>query len=110
MKNRSAAGKKPETLRSTLANFYQKIVKMHGDVAKRRFPHVAYGQDPNSETFKKSFPQSFKIYFFKLVKSIITTKKGRVYCKKPGSMIMAVGARESKLEDPIGTRTFNKRL
>lgn len=25
-------------------------------------------------------------------------------------MIMAVGARESKIEDPVGVRTFNKRL
>jgi hypothetical protein len=54
------------------------------------------------------------MYFFKLVKSIIVTVKNKnkvvSYCKKPGSMIMAVGARESKIEDPVGTRTFNTRL
>jgi len=106
--------KKPETLRTLLANNYQELLRMHKDVAKARFPHVAYGQDPKSETYKKSFPQSFKMYFFKLVKSIIVTVKNKKavvsYCKKPGSMIMAVGARESKIEDPVGTKTFNTRL
>jgi hypothetical protein len=54
------------------------------------------------------------MHFFKLVKSIIVTTKNKKavvsYCKKPGSMIMAVGARVPKIEDPIGTHTFNTRL
>jgi hypothetical protein len=64
-------GQERKTLRSILAENYLKMIKVHGDTAKARFPHLAYGQDPNSETFKKSFPASFKRYFFKLVKSII---------------------------------------
>ena len=45
-----------ETLRTLLAFYYQQMIKNHGAVAKKRFPHTAYGQDPKSETFKKSFP------------------------------------------------------
>ena len=56
MKDR-ASQKKPETLRSLLAYYYQQLLSgKHKEVAKKRFPHVAYGQDPKSVTFQKSFP------------------------------------------------------
>ena len=72
---------------------------------------MAYGQDPNSETFKKSFPLSFKRYFFKLVKAIIQTAKGKVLCKRPATLVMAVGAREARIEDPFGAvKSMNTRL
>ena len=95
MENRQK-GEATKTLRTILAEFYNEMVKLHGVVAKKRFPHVAYGQDPTSETFKKSFPLSFKRYFFKLVKNIIINTKGKkVLAKKPASLVMTVGARES---------------
>lgn len=48
-----AEGVKKTTLRRLLAENYQEIINgEYGDVAKRRFPHISYGQDVNSETFK----------------------------------------------------------
>lgn len=99
-------GEERKTLRSILAEYYLEMVKIHGETAKHRFPHLAYGQDPNSETFKKSFPSSFKRYFFKLVKSIILNSKGKaVLCKRPATLVMAVGAREAKLEDTLALKS-----
>jgi len=71
------------------------MVSKFGETAKKRFPHLAYGQDPNSETFKKSYPDSYKRYFFRLVKSIIVTgKKGnKKMLLQPPAIVMAVGAR-----------------
>jgi hypothetical protein len=110
MSERNKASEK-KTLRSTLAEYYNEMVKLHGTVAKARFPHLAYGQDPNSETFKKSFPASFKRYFFKLVKSIIQTAKGKTLCKRPATLVMTVGAREQKIDDPSGgVKSMNTRL
>ena len=58
-------GLEKKTLRGLLAENYQAMIKSeYGEVAKLRFPHVAYGQDVNSKTFKQSYPQSFKRYFF----------------------------------------------
>jgi hypothetical protein len=93
-----------------LANYYQEMIKIHGEVAKKRFPHIAYGQDPNSETFKKSYPSSFKRYFFKLVKNIIINKGNKVLCKRPAALVMTVGAREAKIDDAIGLKSQNSRL
>ena len=61
------------------------------DKVKERFPHISYGQDIKSETFKKSYPTSFKRYFFKLVKNIIVSKKTKkggkpVFPKQPPSL------------------------
>ena len=41
-----------------------------------RFPHLTYGTKKNSETYKKSFPMTFKRYFFKLLKSLVRTEGG----------------------------------
>lgn len=97
------------SLRSVLAKYYQEILKefpkvptdndkgwewctTRAQVVTDRFPHTAYGQDPESATFKNSYPLSFKNYFFKLVKSII---KGHKFSKlHPVSMVMAVGAKD----------------
>ena len=35
--------KEKKTLRTRLAEYYNEMVKRHGDVAKKRFPHMAYG-------------------------------------------------------------------
>ena len=42
MKNRNQGGQR-KTLRTILAEYYQDLIKAHGELAKKRFPHVAYG-------------------------------------------------------------------
>ena len=54
------------------------MLKAHGKLADDRFPHTAYGQNKESATFKKSYPISYKNYFFKLVKNIIKAKTGNL--------------------------------
>jgi len=55
--------------REFVSKIYQEISEKFKDLVKTRFPHITYGQDPNSATFKKSYPLTFKNYFFRLVKS-----------------------------------------
>jgi len=94
-----------------LSDNYQAMLKEHGDIARARFRHIAYGQNPNSETFKKSYPESYKRYFFKLVKNIITTKNGTLgFPKCPASLVQVVGAREPQIGDAIAPATQNARL
>ena len=64
-----------ETLRNSLAKIYQKMLLSHGPYMKANFRLLSYGMDEKSETFKKSFPDSFKRYFFRLVKAM-TDRKG----------------------------------
>ena len=49
-------GEEKKTLRTELAENFQAMIKKFPKLAGARFPHTAYGQDKNSETFKKSFP------------------------------------------------------
>lgn len=88
------------------------MIQVHGKVASERFPHTAYGQDKNSETFKKSFPFSYKLYFFKLVKNIIISKKTgkKTVNKNPVSLLMTTGARQADKSDPIVMKSQNTRL
>lgn len=98
-------GKSSKTLRTVLAESYQAFLREFNKpisrdspvtLAEQRFPHTAYGQDKNSETFKKSFPSSYKRHFFKLVKNIIVPPgKGHAKINKKGSnLLMATGARQ----------------
>ena len=59
VKNRDK-GKERKTLRTVVAENYQAMLAAHGKIAESRFPHTAYGQDKNSETFKKSYPSSYE--------------------------------------------------
>lgn len=105
VKNRDK-GKEKKTLRTVVAENYQAMLVAHGKVAEARFPHTAYGQDKNSETFKKSYPTSYKNYFFKLVKNIIKFKTGkRAVRTKPVSLLQTVGARQSTTQDALVTKT-----
>ena len=110
-----------KTLRVKLAEYYHDMVnpskqrKEFVDKVKERFPHITYGQDVKSETFKKSFPASFKRYFFKLVKNIIIsnkTKKGDkpVFPKQPPSLKMTVGGRINGTKDPLYVKSKNVEL
>ena len=94
-----------------LATNYQNMIKEHGKVAEARFPHTAYGQDKNSETFKKSFPQSYKRYFFKLVKNVILTKAGKKKINRNYvAMVMTNGTRQNQVNDPMVMKSQNTRL
>lgn len=109
------------TLRVKLAEYYHGMVdstKQKDDFVKKvkeRFPHISYGQNVKSDTFKKSFPASFKRYFFKLVKNIIVSKKTRkgdkpVFPKQPPSLKMAVGGRINGCKDPLYVKSQNVEL
>ena len=90
MKDRQK-GTAKKTLRNVLCEYYAEMIKEHDKVAKKRFPHYA---DPNSKSSKNTYPSSFKLYFFKLVKNLIVNNKGqKVLAKNPASLVMAVGAR-----------------
>jgi cell division protein FtsI/penicillin-binding protein 2 len=102
--SKRAKGEENSTLRQVLANNYNTLIdhKEYGKLAKKRFPHVTYGQDKNSITFKKSFPSSYKVYFFKLVKNIIKKKNGkRTINRFPTSLTITGGTRQATLSDPI---------
>ena len=105
-------GSEKKTLRTTLAANYHEMIKEHGEVAKQRFPHISYGQDVNSETFKQSYPSSFKRYFFQLVKAIIISKKtrGKKMQQFPVTLTMLAPSREPTLQDSIAIPSQNARL
>lgn len=87
------------------------MLKAHGALADQRFPHTAYGQNKESATFKKSYPISYKNYFFKLVKNIIKSKTGkRAIRRNPVSLLSTVGARESTKHEPLVAASKNTRL
>jgi hypothetical protein len=86
------------------------MLAAHPDLAKARFPHTAYGQDRESETFKKSYPISYKNYFFKLVKNIIRAKTGKTIRRNPVSLLSTAGARESTKHEPLVAASKNTRL
>lgn len=52
-----------------MSEVYHEIADKFRDLVKTRFPHVTYGQDSESKSFKKSYPLSFKTFFFRLVRS-----------------------------------------
>ena len=80
---------------------------------KKRFPHITYGEakrkDPDA--VPKSFPASYKRYFFKLVKNIIIAANGKkTFAKAPPSLVMTVGAREPQQQDDVNVESKNARL
>lgn len=103
--------KKIASLRVTIAQYYQVIVKefptrstngyklneeeveLRKQIVNERFPHLSYGQDPKSKTFLNSYPLSFKNYLFKLRKAIIPGKN-KFSKLQPVSMVMTVGAKD----------------
>jgi hypothetical protein len=103
------------TLREQLAKNYQELItnKKLKAAAKKRFPHITYGEARNKEPGKvsKSFPAGYKRYFFKLVKNIIIAANGKkTFAKVPASLVMTVGAREVTTHDPVLVESKNARL
>jgi hypothetical protein len=70
----AAEDNKRETMRKQLADIYHRLLKQHGPYVKANFRMVLYDMDgkvdEKSETFKKSYPNSFVRYFFRFVKAL----------------------------------------
>lgn len=109
------AQKNPQkTLRETLAEYYHKMIEDKTDftvgkfsftlkeMALKRFPQITYGE--SKEAAKHSFPASFKRYFFRLVKSIIVSRKNgrKEFQRRPVTLTMLAPSRVPGLQDPIG--------
>lgn len=108
--DKSAAAVDPnlkKTQRRYIAEVYQRLMNTKGDnktdaaateAAKKRFPHpmhLIFGYDAKqTETIKQSYPETFKRYFFRMVKAIVKINNKTVLLKKPSPMIMAVGAKD----------------
>lgn len=92
------------------------MVHKFPEISKSRFPHVTYGTTPGSETYKKSFPSSFKIYFFRLIKSYFQQKKGLKRMRQPApTFILGPGKRcllhtEFACPADCTYATFNKKV
>jgi len=91
------------TVRLFVSDVYHKMVKEFKNLANERFPHTSYGTKKGSETWKKSYPQSFKNYFFHLVKSYFKQKKGLKRMNNPAPTFLLSGGKR-------WDATFNKRV
>jgi hypothetical protein len=104
------------TVRKFVSDVYRKLVDDFPKITNERFPHVNYGTKKDSETYKKSYPHSFKNYFFQLVKSHFKQKKGIKRIRNPAStFILAAGKRciyHENMACPEGCphATFNKKV
>ena len=58
-----------KTWRTFLASMFREMEKKFRKLTKLSFPHMTYGTKQSSDTAKKAFPNSFKVYFFKLEKA-----------------------------------------
>jgi hypothetical protein len=67
---------------------------MFTEECKKRFPHLTYGTKVGSETHKKSFPSTFKRYFFKQVKCFIKTPHGLKKLKNIPTMFILPGGKK----------------
>jgi hypothetical protein len=75
------------------------MLREHSKYMKAHFRMISYGQDEESETFKKSYPASFQRYFFRFVKAI-SNKSGtrlnfnqikRRFMKLPTAFLISAG-------------------
>lgn len=65
------------TVNQFVSKVYHEMVKAFPELAKARFPHITFGTSKKSETYKKSFPITFKIYFFRVTKSYFKTRQNK---------------------------------
>jgi hypothetical protein len=63
------------TVKEFVSKVYHKVAEDFKEIVRNRFPHITYGQDPESKTLKKSYPMNFKTYFFRLVRGYFTQNK-----------------------------------
>lgn len=45
----------------------------------KRFPNITYGMKPGSTAEQKAYPQEWKRYFFKTLKSLRKTRNGKTF-------------------------------
>lgn len=97
------------TLRQSLADIYQRLLKTHEAYVKANFRLLSYGQNEESETFKKSYPDSFQRYFFRYVKAI-SDKRGskmglqqikRRFKKLPTAFLVSGSAQRCTMHDQV---------
>ena len=50
--------------------------ELHPLIIEKQFKLETYGMKEDSETYKKAYPESFKRYFFRLIKTISSKKAG----------------------------------
>ena len=48
----------------------------HNIIIEKQFKLETYGMKKNSETYKKAYPESFKRYFFRLIKTLSSKRAG----------------------------------
>lgn len=75
------------------------MLKKFPEKTKLTFPHLTYGTKKNSATYKKSFPTSFKIHFFKLLKSFVKTDKGLKRLRNPPPTFIIPGGKRCTIHD-----------
>lgn len=75
------------------------MVKKFPKASAQRFPHYTYGTKKDSNTYKKSFPSTFKRYFFKALKSFVKTEKGVKRLKNPPPTFMVTGGKRCTIHD-----------
>ena len=105
------------TVKEFVSKVYHEIAEQYRDIVVNRFPHITYGQDPESKTFKKSYPLNFKAYFFKLVRSYFAEKKGLKRVKNPAPAFLIPSGRSKCLihegipcPESCTYATFNKKV
>jgi len=75
------------------------MVKEHPEMTKKKFPHMTYGMKGDSQTFKKSFPMTFKRYFFKMLRSIVKTDRGLKRLKVAPPAFIIPGGQKCTIHD-----------
>lgn len=73
--------------------------KKYPSVCDERFPHYTYGTKKSSDTYKKSFPSSFKRYFFKTLKSFVKTERGVKRLKNAPPTFMVAGGKRCTIHE-----------
>lgn len=61
-------------MRQYVSKVYHELKLKFPKSTEEKFPHITYGTKKDSDTFKKSYPTSFKKHFFYLVKSFVKVR------------------------------------
>ena len=77
--------KREYSQRDLLSSIYHRLHDQFPKIMDEKFPHITYGMNKDSETFKKSFPQPFKYEFYKQFN--IRKKKGRATSVRPAYFV-----------------------
>lgn len=67
-----------KTYRQSLAEIYAEMRQTHSNVVQEKFKLQTYGMQEGSETYKKAYPESFKRYFFHMIKTLNGKAPGKM--------------------------------